>query len=285
MSSLISDRRKAFHADLLAEVLVVDSRGIPSNADSSSTLSIKLAKHMAASLKSEIGRERLAGQTSGSKFETIVELFLSSTFLNLGLLRPGNWEVRKMGSRASLGIAGFEQYAHLTQLAELARKNPELAVALGADYVIAPDVVIIRNPESDEVINLQQEIVDLESARLTPIRQVNECLPSLHASVSCKWTLRSDRAQNAKSEALNLVRNRKGKLPHVVAVTGEPMPSRIASLALGTGDLDCVYHFALPELRAALLESNDLTGIDLVNNMVVGKRLKDIADLPLDLAI
>jgi hypothetical protein len=190
-----------------------------------------------------------------------------------------------MGSRASLGIAGFEQYAHLTQLANLAKLNPELAVALGADYVIAPDVVIIRHPESDAAINNKQDLVDLDSARLTPIRAVNDTLPSLHASVSCKWTLRSDRAQNAKSEALNLVRNRKGKLPHVVAVTGEPMPSRIASLALGTGDLDCVYHFALPELREALEECGDSTGIDLVNNMVTGKRLKDISDLPLDLTI
>ena len=43
-------------------------------------------------------------------------------------------------------------------------------------------------------------------------------------------------------------RNRKGNLPHIVVVTGEPMPARIASLALGTGDIDCVYHFALYEL-------------------------------------
>lgn len=285
MSSLIAERRRAFHADLLAEVLSVDARGVASNADSSSAMSIKLAARIAEKLKSEVGRDRLAGQTSGSKFETIVELFLSSTFLHLDHLRPGTWEIRKMGTRAKLGIAGFEQYEHLSQLALLARQNPELAVALGADYVIAPDVVIIRCPESDEAINYSQEIVDMETARLTPIRKVNSELPSLHASVSCKWTLRSDRAQNAKSEALNLVRNRKGKLPHVVAVTGEPMPSRIASLALGTGDLDCVYHFALTELREALDECGDATGIDMVNNLVTGKRLKDIADLPLDLAI
>ena len=53
--------------------------------------------------------------------------------------------------------------------------------------------------------------------------------------------MRSDRAQNSRTEALNLIRNRKGNLPHIVVVTGEPMPARIASLALGTGDIDCVY--------------------------------------------
>ncbi len=285
MSSLIAERRRAFHADLLNEVLCVDAKGIASNADSSSTLSRKLALRIAEKLKSEVGRDRLAGQTSGSKFESIVEVYVFSTFLQLGHLRPGTWEVRKMGTRAKLGIAGFEQYGHLTQLADLASENPMLAVALGADYVIAPDVIVLRRPETDAFINEGKEIVDLDIARLTPIRSVNDVLPTLHASISCKWTLRSDRAQNAKSEALNLVRNRKGKLPHIVAVTGEPMPSRIASLALGTGDLDCVYHFALPELREALDEYGDESGIDMINNLVIGKRLKDIADLPLDLAI
>jgi len=107
----------------------------------------------------------------------------------------------------------------------------------------------------------------------------------LHASVSCKWTIRSDRAQNARSEALNLIRNRKGHLPHVVVVTAEPTPSRLASIALGTGDIDCVYHFALYELQSAVcaLELHDAA--DLLAIMVEGKRLKDISDLPLDLAV
>jgi hypothetical protein len=248
-------------------------------------MSVRIALGIAQKLKSETGRDRLAGQTSGSKFETIVELFLTSTFLKLNHLRPGNWVVKKMGTRASLGISEFEQYKHLTELASLARENPALAVALGSDYVIAPDIVIFRGPESDEAINTREAIVDDEFARLTPLRSRNTDLSTLHASISCKWTIRSDRAQNAKSEALNLVRNRKGKLPHVVAVTAEPMPSRIASLALGTGDLDCVYHFALPELRATLDETGDETGQDLITNLVIGKRLKDISDLPFDLVL
>lgn len=285
-TSLIATRRQAFHADLLAQVLSVDARGVPTNADKDSPISVKLAVSIAEQLKVETGRERLKGQTSGNKFETVVELFLTSTFLNLNHLRPGRWKVLKVGSRARVAsIAQFEQYQHLVELAELAKTNPSLAVALGSDYVIAPDVVIYREPESDDVINTPQEVVDLNYARMTPLREVNGCLPSLHASISCKWTLRSDRAQNAKSEALNLVRNRKGHLPHVVAVTGEPLPSRIASLALGTGDLDCVYHFALPELLNAVQAIGDATSKDLLDTMMNGKRLKDISDMPLDLAI
>ncbi len=97
--------------------------------------------------------------------------------------------------------------------------------------------------------------------------------------------MRSDRAQNSRSEALNLIRNRKGHLPHVVAVIGEPLPSRIASLALGTGDIDCVYHFALDELYHAVSISGSDEPRELLNIMIDGKRLKDIADLPLDLAV
>ena len=107
--------------------------------------------------------------------------------------------------------------------------------------------------------------------------------PILHASISCKWTFRSDRSQNTRTEALNLIRNRKGKTPHIVCVTAEPMPTRLASLAMGTGDLDCVYHMALTELIASLNESGNDDQQDMLNTLISGKRLRDISDLPFDL--
>ena len=137
----------------------------------------------------------------------------------------------------------------------------------------------------DDEINIFEKLVDPTIANLTPLREMNSPLDTLHASISCKWTLRSDRAQNARSEGLNLVRNRKGRLPHIAVITAEPMPSRIASLALGTGDIDCVYHFALPELERALRKYEREDALDLLQNMIAGKRLRDIADLPLDLLI
>ena len=97
--------------------------------------------------------------------------------------------------------------------------------------------------------------------------------------------MRSDRAQNSRTEALNLIRNRKGHLPHVMVVTGEPLPSRLASLALGTGDIDCVYHIALYELLKAVHDYDRDDICETLNNLVRGKRLKDISDLPLDLAV
>ena len=107
----------------------------------------------------------------------------------------------------------------------------------------------------------------------------------MHASISCKWTIRSDRSQNTRTEALNLIRNRKGRLPHIVAVTAEPLPTRLAALALGTGDLDCVYHFALHELQDSIKEINNEDQLDMLMMLIDGRRLRDISDLPFDLAI
>ena len=70
-----------------------------------------------------------------------------------------------------------------------------------------------------------------------------------------------------------------------MVVTGEPTPSRISSLALGTGDIDCVYHFALDELSESVADLGNSEAQDMLAIMIEGKRLKDIADLPLDLAV
>lgn len=265
-------------------MLTIDRDGVPSNADKSSDLSKRIASHVAASLMAEV-HDKAVGQTSGAKFEQVNMEFLQATFPRLQNLRPGKWHIEKLGNRSQVKTSSFVQYAHLIALGDYVRQNAELAASLGNDYMVAPDVVIYREPEDDISINHGGNIVDSNTAKLTDIRQTNNSLPILHASISAKWTIRSDRAQNSRTEALGLIRNRKGHLPHIVVVTGEPLPSRIASLALGTGDIDCVYHFALPELQQAVLASGAEDSIEMLKILVDGKRLKDISDLPLDLTV
>lgn len=282
--ALLSKARREFHAALLESVLRTDASGIPTNADRYSKPSIGIAKGILRRLGESDPSSRLSGQVAGSRFEDVCRGYLQQTFPMLDGLRPGHWTVDKgVGSRS--GIARYDQYAHLSAVEAATKQDPELAAAVGIDYLIKPDVVVLRTPEEDDSINADGQVVDGQRARLTPLRRINNDLPILHASVSCKWTLRSDRAQNARSEALNLVRNRKGRLPHVVVVTGEPTPGRIASIALGTGDVDCVYHFALAELQDTLRELAYADAEELLDIMVTGKRLRDIADLPLDLAV
>lgn len=144
--------------------------------------------------------------------------------------------------------------------------------------------MIYRELEADEEINKMQLLVNDTVCKMADIRASNGGRPILHASISAKWTMRSDRAQNSRTEALGLIRNRKGHLPHIVVVTGEPMPSRLASLALGTGDIDCMYHFALYELIKAVEKSGAEDSIEMLHLLIEGKRIKDISDLPLDLA-
>lgn len=279
------EARKRFHAALLEATLTINAAGVPSNADKDSKASVAIAKGIAELLKAETIGERIAGQTSGSQFEEICSKFVRETFLKLGHLRPGSWDVHQVGGRNRLEIARYEQYAHLIALDRAAKADAELAAALGSDYTITPDIVVVRGTEDDSVINAPAYLVDDSVTTLASLRKKNGGRPLLHASISCKWTIRSDRAQNARSEALNLVRNRKGRLPHVVAVTAEPTPSRLASIALGTGDIDCVYHFALYELQETVKALGMDDAADLLAVMVNGHRLKDISDLPLDLAV
>lgn len=284
-TALISVARKAFHAALLKSTLTINEKGVASNADSSNRISIAIAKGIAERLEINAVGERIAGQTSGNQFESACATFVHDTFLALSHLRPGKWDVHQVSGRNRLEIARYEQYAHLVALDRAAKSNPELAAVLGSDYTITPDVVVARDLEDDESINSEGAVVDGKTAKKASLRECNGGSPLLHASISCKWTIRSDRAQNARSEALNLIRNRKGRLPHTVVVTAEPTPSRLASIALGTGDIDCVYHFALYELQATLVELELQDSIDMLAVMVGGNRLKDISDLPLDLAV
>ncbi len=270
--------RKEFHATLLSGILTRNSNGVPSNADKDSKISVALARAILEQIGDARTAEKLPGQTSGAGFEEISAAFIRLCFERMGHLRPGRFFVEKGG-----GIASFDQYAHLDELEAIAKSNPTIATALGSDYLIKPDVIVGRYPERDDTINAVEMLVDDQCANLTSLRASNQSQPILHASISCKWTLRSDRAQNARSEGLNLVRNRKGRLPHIAVITGEPMPSRIASLALGTGDIDCVYHFALNELREAIVQIGGDDRLEQLEMMISGKRLRDVSDLPLDL--
>ncbi len=285
MNALITEERHRFHQLLVSNgVLSLDKDGIPSNADSSSRYSVIVARHMAETLGATT-QPKVKGQTLGARFEQACMDFLQTTFPRLQNLRPGKWHFSRLGNRSSIKTSSFSQYEHLEHLSQLTKNDAELAACMGTSYMVAPDIVIYREPEPDECINKDRLIVDEKSCTCSDLRASANPLPILHASVSAKWTMRSDRAQNSRTEALGLIRNRKGRLPHIVVITGEPLPSRLASLALGTGDIDCVYHFALQELLEAVEATEAEDSLDLLHVLIRGKRLRDISDLPLDLAV
>ena len=291
MDALIANARFQFHKRLFeTNTLTLTSAGVASNADTSSRGSKAISRKIVDILVAEQHHavstvDKISGQTLGKQFETLTMEFLRETFPYLQNLRPGNWTILQLGNNNKLKTSDFAQYEHLAYLNALTTQNAQLAAALGNDYLVAPDVVVYRDLYEDSEINAAQPIVDDEICKMADIRKSNGGKPILHASVSAKYTMRSDRAQNSRTEALNLIRNRKGHLPHIVAVTAEPMPNRLASLALGTGDIDCVYHFALYELIRAVKEVGSEDAVETLETLVQGKRLKDISDLPLDLSV
>jgi hypothetical protein len=279
--------REHYHRQLCEELLGFRDRDIPNIADSSQDSSVRLARGILSRLSGTPRSSAVAAQTLGSRFAQITRDFLESSFRDIRHLRPGSWEFST--TVGSQGIARFAQYMHLAELQALLEQRPELRASLGGDYLVTPDIVVFRQPLSDEELNGTGHVVDAHSsvARRTPLRARNDsdAAPILLASISMKWTMRSDRAQNTRTEALNLLRNRKGNTPQVVVVTLEPLPSRIASIAMGTGDIDCTYHAALDELLAAAqADERSHDQLDMLRMLIDGRRLRDISDLPLDLA-
>ena len=278
MTGRIEELRSAYHRQICDEVLRQNESGVPNNADSGSAASVRIGRGIIDRIGFPVKTERLAGQTAGHRFEAATKDFLHDAFGLLAHLRPGEWEFSLGGN-----IRDYEQYQHLSDVSRVVEEHKELRIVFG-DYIVTPDIVVCRKPVADETINENDVLLDNgETATHTPLRRANSQADILHASVSCKWTIRSDRSQNARTEGLNLVRNRKGRTPHIVVVVGEPLPGRIASLAYGTGDIDCIYHFALRELVEAATGSD--SDSDLLDTLVSGRRLRDISDLPFDLAI
>ena len=286
----VRDLRRNYHKQIYEQVVRFSTNrksGLqhPNFADGDNKASREIAWRIVERLKTVDTSQPLPGQTVGAKFENITASFIEEVFQLLEHIRPGNWFYS-----TRYAISQFDQYEHLEFLDQFKKlaKKPLLVSALGEGYIIKPDIVIGRRLITDEEINRRGKVVsdDEEAANMTTLREANadSSRPLLHASISCKWTIRSDRVQNARTEALNLIRNRKGRLPHIAVVTAEPLPTRLAAIALGTGDVDCVYHFALPEMRAAIEEIDNEDQMDMLNILIQGKRLRDISDLPFDLA-
>lgn len=302
---MLLDLRTAYHRDICTDLLaeIVPTSGAPeagikkkrartrffNNADGDSPASVALANGMAGLIGSPYAPKAPSPQTSGTLFAKHTTRFLKSAFALLHHLRPGRWTFSV--SQGMAGITAYDQYKHLADLATLASKHPEIRMALGGDYLVLPDIIVGKAPVTDAEIDAETAIIGDAAAiaRLTPFRAGNDPCPenTLHASISCKWTMRSDRAQNTRTEALNLLRNRKGKSPQMIVVTAEPLPSRLVSIAVGTGDIDCTYHAALYEL-VATARTNKATlkdQLDELEMLIAGRRLRDISDLPFDLAI
>ena len=206
---------------------------VPNSADVDNPTSLRLA----AAVLTNLGHDdpNVTGQapatlppaSPGGPLELSVRDDLATA---LPILDPTQrWRVDRGRS-----IVGYAQYQHLAGVDAAIADNPNLRVTIGTDYLITPDV-----------------LVGIEG---TPTLTDH---PWLHAALACKWTIRSDRVQNIRHENGNMIRHRRGRLPHLATITAEPLPTRLASIARGTGEVDVTYHIAYQELADAVAAENN----------------------------
>ncbi len=223
--------------------------GLPNVADKDSRQSVEITR----SLLGMLGIDRVTdrtGQSEGTFLENGVRDFLAEVLAQISPER--SWLVKR-GQPIEL----FAQCSHLARLDEIVKKDKTgtLSTTIGRDYRVQPDVTVGIEADTEE-------------------------LPLLHASVSCKFTIRSDRVQNIRHEGVLLTRHRRGRQPHIVAVTSEPLPSQLAAIARGTGEVDEVYHVALDALLAATDSVGKSTQRDTLAELVDQRRLLDLKELP-----
>ena len=285
----IEDLRREYHWQIRERVESVSASkkkvlNYPSFADETNRASREIAWGIFSRLEAADSPPPPSRQITGTRFESITASFVEEGFHLLRHIRPGDWFYSTRYS-----IPQFNQYEHMEYLnrVQSLHDDPLLASALDDEYIIRPDIIVGRQLITDEEINRHEKVVtdDEHFADLTSLRAAHNSCLHLHASISCIWKTHSNRAHSSYIIALDPIRNRKGRLPHIAVVTAEPLPTRLAAIALGTGDVDCVYHFALHEMRAAIEEIDNEDQMDMLDIMIQGKRLRDISDLPFDLAM
>jgi hypothetical protein len=309
----------------------VDGYEQPSNADGKEKIAKRLADllgvphwnslktdpNTAALLvnkKGEPATKPFPGQTCGNELEKLTHWFLEEAFVKeLHFLRPGRFQIKQGGF-----LKSYQQYRHLEDFERVLKFIPDGETALKlrlsaafSSYAVKPDLVITRSTVSRHDINnnwrLQypseekKDFLSDSTALYSPLlADASTKHNLLHAIISAKWSIRSDRAQNARTEGAFASQQRRGNAPRFVVVTGEPKPSRIRSLTEGA-DIDCVYHICLEKLQQAVdevgAEEKDEsletvasgavrpTEKDRLKALLEMNRLRDITDLPFDLSI
>lgn len=175
-------------------------------------------------------------RSAGTRLEEGLRKDIEKHLLSIDPRR--GWTVERKGD-----VADFEQYKHMKLVRDFRKKDATFRQLSGHSYLVKTDVRVgVPNPD--------------------PSR-----LPLLHACVSSKLTIRSDRAQNVKAEFDVLSRIKNGRQPHFTVVTAEPLPSRLASIAEGYGALDAMYHLLYEEVDEALRRLSKKAGSKLAKQM------------------
>lgn len=243
--------------------------GKPNTSDSHDKQSVELGKVFFGVLgvNSEAPADKAIGNVMANKVSSDLQNYLKEQAPHLSVVpeKP---------------FTAFEQFSHLSAVRDL-RQDMARDVVGAVNVLRMQSVNIVPDAEARSDLNvhlsrIQAELEVAESRRrelldllgeesllkldITVSRESSSPaapptpLPHLVAGLSLKWSLRTDRAQDCRSQGAKMAGLRRGRMPHFAALTMEPRPSMLALLGRGSGDLDCVYHLHLPALSDAIDE-------------------------------
>lgn len=191
-------------------------------------------------------------------------------YRHLGVFRQFTRSYREPTNELNLVLDDLEQIEQSEGIMAIARRlEAARATAQGNHRLVAE---LIESMPEESILKIDLTV----------------CSPTLSdrllVGLSSKWSLRTDRAQDCVSQGAKLVNLRRGHMPHYAVLTMEPRPAMLKLIAYGSGSVDCVYHLALPELRAAASALEASRGEPwpprtLLERMVAQRRVRPYQDL------
>lgn len=268
--------------------------GKPNTSDASNALSVEIGEALFAILGVERTTEPVEDEPTGGVFaRRVVEDLIEQV-----------GHIDDLAVVPERRLYAFEQYRHVGALQELrqgssvgfnrawnrlAKYVRRTTPATNLEHVesLIAEVEAQSELQATRLKALVDELGDesLLGLDVTVSRTEDErFLPHLEVGLSLKWSLRTDRAQDCRSQGAKMSALRRGRMPHFAALTMEPRPYMLNLLGGGSGDVDCVYHLDLPSLTRAVEEvyvgsPQRLKGRDMFRRLVDQHRLKDYEDL------
>ncbi len=191
----LGDLRDDFHAAMKQDLLgvrltasgdvrhtTVQDQSVPvfSNTDGHNPVSVVLGAKVAQRLDVPATPRTGTGSTSGSAFERCTRQFLTDAIALFAHLHN-----RELVTKPGRVISDFAQFEHLGAMQTLVQGNPQLQAALGGDYLVKPDILVLFEPFSDEDLNASGAGITPHDATRSPVRAAVHATPILHASISC----------------------------------------------------------------------------------------------------
>lgn len=270
------------------------TNGKPNTSDASDGFSVELGEAMFAALG--VNRDARGGEPTGTPFSEQV-----ATQVRAHLLARGSTVIVE----AERAPRVFEQFRHVGALLEM-RPDPsrDLQKAWAAfrrfarrrlsrpqDLVKFDELAALVDEATSRETQVRRILLDevgsesLLNLDVTVSRQQPELkTPTLEVGLSLKWSLRTDRAQDCRSQGAKMASLRRGRMPHFAVVTMEPRLYMLNILGGGSGEVYCVYHLHLPALRSAVEQTcvgrpRRRSTLETFNRLVAQRRLRDWDDL------